>query len=165
VKRRGIDQCAAQPGPHPTIGTTPLDIIGSCPLSYDIPYTITDTPHWTIDNYPTITLQPHDDGTITVDTTTPGHATLTYRWTLDIVTPQRWTTNTTDTHHHRRPRHPRQQHTHLDTLTPGRRTPATSRRSYNAGIEHAHANDPREIINPDPPTGSTQHRQSRAGTS
>lgn len=89
-----IDQCAAQPRSNPNVGTSPLDF-DSCPFSYDIPYTVVDHLHWTVDQYPTIALHVQDDGTITVATTTPGQATLTYQWTLDIVTPQHWTTAST----------------------------------------------------------------------
>jgi hypothetical protein len=89
-----IDQCAAQPDLHPTIGPA---LLRSCPFDYDTIYTITDRPHWTIDRYPTTAVHLQEDGTITVTTVSPGEATLSYRWTLDIIPPQHWTTTTATT--------------------------------------------------------------------
>lgn len=91
-----IDQCAAQNELRPAIGSL-LDSIHSCPFNYDSPYPGVDSPMWTIDRYPSIALNLGGDRAIIVTTTAPGQATLTYRWTLDFVAPQRWTTETATT--------------------------------------------------------------------
>lgn len=88
-----IDQCAAQPALRPDIDTTPLTR-NDCPFGYDSQYAITDRPHWSIRAYPTVQLDVDDHGTVTVHTTIPGKATISYQWTLDVLEPRRWTTAT-----------------------------------------------------------------------
>ena len=95
--RRSIDQCAAQPDLHPRLDAATGAATGAsarCPFGYDSPYTFTDRPHWTIKKYPDITLQLQPDGTVTVVTAAPGTAALTYRWSLDVLEPRTWTSDT-----------------------------------------------------------------------
>nr|BFE56439.1 hypothetical protein GCM10020063_009650 [Dactylosporangium thailandense] len=90
-----IDACAAKPAFAPTVGA-PGHTWNSCPITYPERYTITNDPTWTINTYPQLHLEPADDGTITVTTTTPGQATIRYRWTDHLAEPRTWT-DATDT--------------------------------------------------------------------
>ncbi|MET7399620.1 hypothetical protein ABZS66_39665 [Dactylosporangium sp. NPDC005572] len=84
-----LSGCAAQHDLQPRTDPTPRH---RCPFAYDAPYTITDDPHWVIDSRPTIQLEPVDANTLTAATTTAGQATVTYRWSTDIIEPRRWNT-------------------------------------------------------------------------
>jgi hypothetical protein len=87
--RDRIDDCAAQRSFTPDTDPSPISA-HSCPLRHSSAYTITDKPRWTVEQYPHIRLDPAADGTITVTTTTPGRATVHYRWTFDIAEPRDW---------------------------------------------------------------------------
>ncbi|WP_432830713.1 hypothetical protein [Dactylosporangium sp. CA-092794] len=84
-----IDSCAAQHSFTPAVGPPPT--VHSCPVVYYSPYAFTDKPTWTVDAYPHLQLEPADDGSITVTTSTPGTASVHYRWTTGIIEPRTWT--------------------------------------------------------------------------
>ncbi|WP_238015025.1 hypothetical protein KZZ52_33825 [Dactylosporangium sp. AC04546] len=90
--RARIDDCAQQRDLKPDVDRS-LRTFRSCPFDYSSPYAVTDEPTWTVNRYPTVALD-STDGVISVQTTTPGTASVTYRWTFDIVEPRRWTTAT-----------------------------------------------------------------------
>jgi hypothetical protein len=88
-----IDQCAAQHTMHPNLDPA-NPAAQRCPITHDSPYTITTQPTWRVDTYPHLTLHPAADGTLQVQTTTAGQASITYSWTTDILEPRRWTPTT-----------------------------------------------------------------------
>jgi hypothetical protein len=87
--RERIDRCAAVPSFRPI--TDPSAILPNCPFSADDKYTTTQDLRWTIIDYPQIELRLDDDHSVTVHTVTPGHARLSYSYTLNVVEPRTWT--------------------------------------------------------------------------
>jgi hypothetical protein len=90
--RARIDQCAADPELRPR--TDPTALLSDCPFSHNTKYALIRTPKWTILQYPSIELRIEDDTTVTVHTTTPGNAQISYDWTFDILEPRTWNTVT-----------------------------------------------------------------------
>ncbi|MFI5916451.1 hypothetical protein [Dactylosporangium sp. NPDC051541] len=87
--RDRIDECVAQHRFQPDVD--PRSPLHSCPFDYYPKQIITDTPTWTVQQYPRVTLTPTGDGNIKVTTTTPGTITLHYRWTMFYQDPRDWT--------------------------------------------------------------------------
>lgn len=87
--RARLDACAPIASFEPHLAATPL----SCPFDYTPTdyQPFTDSIRWTITRYPDIRLDIDADGTVTVHTTQPGQAQVTYRWTTDILEPRQWT--------------------------------------------------------------------------
>jgi hypothetical protein len=83
-----IDACAQQSDLRPDVGHAALS---NCPFEYPTQYTAVRDVHWTIVDYPRIELRKSDDGTVTVHTQKPGHATVTFSYSLDVLEPRRWT--------------------------------------------------------------------------
>ncbi|MET7396282.1 hypothetical protein ABZS66_22650 [Dactylosporangium sp. NPDC005572] len=88
-----INTCADQRTLKPDLNPAPATP-NICPFHADTAYAITDTPTWAVDNYPRIALDVTDSDLVAVRTLEPGIATVTYRWTTDIVEPRRWNTAT-----------------------------------------------------------------------
>ncbi|WP_344133041.1 hypothetical protein [Luedemannella flava] len=89
--RAQLDACAAIASFDPQVDT-PL----SCPFDYTPTdyQPFIDSVRWTITRYPEVRLDLAADGAVTVHTTSPGQAQVTYRWTTDIIEPRQWTTAT-----------------------------------------------------------------------
>lgn len=86
--RARLDTCAAVPDLNPSLGQG----ISNCRFRYtpEANHPFIDNVNWTITSYPTIELRVDPAGPVTVHTTQPGHATVTYRWTRDILEPRDW---------------------------------------------------------------------------
>lgn len=82
-----IDRCAAKADLVPDVDDGPLS---GCPFRSYPRYTITKDPKWTVVDYPTIKLVKKDDGSVTVKTTTAGHARVDVQVSTDILEPRKW---------------------------------------------------------------------------
>ncbi|MEV4515590.1 hypothetical protein AB0K00_42360 [Dactylosporangium sp. NPDC049525] len=86
-----INACAAQREFKPDTDRSSPNL-HNCPMVHLTPYAITTEPLWTVQRYPTIRLDTHPDGTVTVTTITPGKATIHYQYSLSILDPREWHT-------------------------------------------------------------------------
>ncbi|MGI5186136.1 hypothetical protein ACQEVZ_58800 [Dactylosporangium sp. CA-152071] len=62
----------------------------TCPFGHDPQSPITQPPVWTVERLPAIMLRVDEHGAVVVKTTSPGIATIRYRWSVDIVEPRQW---------------------------------------------------------------------------
>jgi hypothetical protein len=83
--RARMDECAQRTEIEVHIFNHPDD----CPFMSDHQYTTTRNVRWKIDKYPELELVA-DRGTVTVTTKTPGQATLTLEYTLQVLEPRQW---------------------------------------------------------------------------
>ncbi|MER7008789.1 hypothetical protein ABT297_37900 [Dactylosporangium sp. NPDC000555] len=88
--RAQIDQCAADPELRPQ--TDPTALLNDCPFSHNTKYAFTRAPKWTLLRYPSIELRVENDTAVTVHTTMPGSAQISYDWTVHIIEPRTWNT-------------------------------------------------------------------------
>jgi hypothetical protein len=86
-----VDACAAQRLFKPDTDVSSPNL-HNCPMVHLSPYAITTEPEWTVQQYPSIRLDTHPDGTVTVTTSTPGKATIHYQYSLYLVEPRDWHT-------------------------------------------------------------------------
>lgn len=83
--RDRIDGCAAQRSFTPTAAPFPH----GCPMAYHPLHTASGEPDWTVLAYPQLSLQPADDGTVTVTAAAPGKAVIHYQWSDELAEPRR----------------------------------------------------------------------------
>jgi hypothetical protein len=90
--RARIDACIPQSTFRPTVGESALS---NCYFDHSTRYTYTDKVHWTLVDYPKVELRVTEDrnagrGGVSVHTTTPGHATITYEYSFNVLEPRVW---------------------------------------------------------------------------
>jgi hypothetical protein len=86
--RARIDKCATDPQMRPA--ADPAAVLNDCPFGHYTKYTFTRSPKWTISQYPSVELNIKDDTSVTVHTTTPGKAQISYDYSFDIIEPRTW---------------------------------------------------------------------------
>ena len=90
--RTRIDACVAQSSFRPSVGET---LLPNCYFDHNTKFTYTRDAHWALVDYPRIELQLTEDeaagtGGVRVHTTAPGHATVNYEHSFDVLEPRDW---------------------------------------------------------------------------